>query len=149
MAAIDGDVGGGRMGRAALFGQIEEQRDLGCKAFLPGFQRQQIVGPARRNGSGDPGLGAHRRFARTGGACRLDVDRDQRTFQVQPVQLQGYRGDFVRFRIRCLLAEHQPLALGPGRNHVQRVRPAMGAARGLAVYDYDVRFGLAQAIDPP
>ena len=50
-------VGGG-MGLAALFGQIKEQRDLGGKAFLVVFQRQQIVSPARQNALGDLGLGA-------------------------------------------------------------------------------------------
>ena len=77
------------------------------------------------------------------------VDGDQCAGQLQAFQEQGYRTDFVGFRIRGLLPQHQPLARGPGRDDVQRVPlAAPRPARGLAIDGDDVGFVLAQTLDP-
>jgi len=68
---------------------------------------------------------------------------------VQPLQPQRDGGDLVGLAPDRLLAEHEPLAGGPGADDAQRVvLAAPRPARGLAVHGDDVGFVLARALDP-
>ena len=124
---------GGRMGRAPLFGQIEEQRDLGGKAYLVGFQRRATVGPARQNALGDPGLAAP-------SPVRSNRWRFPARRRWYPVRRSG-AGAPAAGVSHCFRATSHPspLAREPAAGAWPRPKPyaadapAMGAARGLAV----------------
>lgn len=102
----------------------EQGLDLGQQERAVGLERQRGVAAARPDGLGDGDLGAD------------GVDGDQRAGQFAPFQQDRNGGDLVRRVVHRLLAEHQALPAGPGREQMQRLAalaPRMGAPCRLAV----------------
>src|SRR3954465_4193621 len=67
------------------------------------------------------------------------------------IQEKRDRGDLVRLGLASLLAQHQALTAGPGRDQVQRVallRVVVGTAGGLPIDGHNIGLALAQARDP-
>ena len=76
------------------------------------------------------------------GAClAAPALSDERPGERQAFEQQRDGGDLVGLGLARLLAEHEALAAGPGRDHVERAAVAasvVGASRGLAVDDDDL-----------
>lgn len=103
------------------------------------FEGEEVITAAGHDRLGDGGLRAH------------GVDGDQRALEFEPFQETGDGGDLVALVVDRLLAEHEALAGGPGRDGVQGgppLRPGVAAPRGLAVDGDEIGLGLAQALDP-
>ncbi len=126
-------------------GIIKVTPDLVVQAGLIVLERQQVVAAAVEDGLGDLGLCAHR------------VDGDERAGERQALEQQRDGRDLIGLGLARLLAQHEALAAGPCRNHVERpavLAAVMGAPRSLTVDGDDLgrgergRHRLAQAFDP-
>ena len=105
-------------------GIVEVAPDFVVQAGLVILDGEQVVAATIKDGLGDLGLGAH------------GVDGDEGASEREAFEQKRDGGDLVGLGRACLLAKHQALAAGPGRDHVERtavfaaiVRPS----RGLAV----------------
>ena len=108
--------------RGPLLG--EEQRQVLLEGRLVALDRQQVVGALVSYGARDLLLAAH------------GVDGHQSALELQHLEQPGDGDDLVLLVGDGLLAQHQLLAAGPRRDHVQggaALARIPGAPRGLAV----------------
>lgn len=108
------------------------------------LQGQEVISALAADGAGDLGLRAH------------GVDGHEGALQSQALEQARDGGDLVRLVGSRLLAEHQALAAGPGRDEVKRLAAlgaVVSASGGLAINGDDFRTvgfarGGAQGLDP-
>ncbi len=86
----------------------DEQFDIFVQAGLVALEREDVVGLSVHDLAGDLALAAH------------GVDGDDGALDGQHVQEMRDRHDFVRLFRHLDLAEHQTLARGESRHHVDR-----------------------------
>ena len=131
---------GGVVAAVDLCGGVGEERlDIREQGRPVRLQSQEIIAAASHDGLGDFALRAHR------------IDRHQGAGQDQPFQQQRDRRDLVRLGINGLLAQHQALTAGPGRDEMKRFTSfgtSMRTPRCLAINRDDVGCVLTQPFDP-
>jgi hypothetical protein len=101
-----------------------------------GLEQQQVIGTPVEDLAGDCLLAAH------------GIQRHDAVLQGQRLEQRRDPGDLVRLAIDLALAERQPLLAGA--DQVQRpLRPAEGAAQGLAIDRHDLTVdGFGKGLSP-
>jgi hypothetical protein len=87
--------------------------DVGMERRLVILDGQKVVGLGVENRLGDVGIASH------------GIDRDQGALKVEALDEGRNGGDLVRFFIDRLLAQHQTLVAGEGRDQMQALWPVL------------------------